>query len=137
MLFRSDWPIRGPGSDEAARTALAAARQGQYRTLHSALMASRGPLDVLRIEQIAAQAGLDVDRLRRDRVRDRAAIEAQLSRHRLQAFGLGLQGTPAYLVGPFLVQGGLDDRQLAAAVRRARRNRGSSEFGFARDAPQG
>lgn len=136
VIFK-DWPIRGPGSDEAARAALAAGRQGRYRTLHSALMASRGPLDTARIEQIAADAGLDVDRLRADLRANAAAIDSQLDRHRLQAFGLGLEGTPAYLVGPYLVQGGLDDGQLAAAVRRARRNRGPSEFGFARAAPQG
>ena len=136
VIFK-DWPIRGPGSYAAARAALAAARQGRYRALHTALMASRGPLDAARIDRIAADAGLDVARLRGDLIANAAAIEAQLGRHRLQAFGLGLEGTPAYLVGPYLVQGGLDDRQLAAAVRRARRHVGQAEFGFARGAPQG
>ena len=54
-------------------------------------------------------------------------IEAQIGRHGSQAFGLGLQGTPAYLIGPYLVQGGLDDLPLAAAVRRARRSGRQSE----------
>lgn len=117
-----DWPIRGPDSELAARAALAAHRQGRYRAVHTALMASRGPLDADRIGAIAAGAGADLARLNADLMQHADAIGAQLGRHRLQAMGLGLQGTPAYLVGPWLIQGGLDDRALAAAIRRARRS---------------
>ena len=120
VIFK-DWPIRGPGSELAARAALAADRQGRYRAVHSALMASRGPLDGARIEAIAAGAGADVSRLRADLADHADTIDAQLSGHAFQAFSLGLQGTPAYLVGAYLIQGGLDERRLAAAVRRARR----------------
>ncbi len=120
VIFK-DWPIRGAASEFAARTALAADRQGRYATLHTALMAARGPVDEARVDVIAADAGLDMARLRADRVTHAAAIDSQLARHAMQAFGLGLQGTPAYLVGPYLIQGGLDDRALADAVKRARR----------------
>ena len=120
VIFK-DWPIRGPDSTAAAHAALAARYQDRYIAFHRALMASRGPLDPPRIDAIAAAAGLDVTRLRADQAVHAADIDAQLGRHNLQAFGLGLQGTPAYLVGPFLIQGGLEDRALSAAVRRARR----------------
>lgn len=116
-----DWPIRGPMSDLAARTALAAHAQGRYAPVHDALMAARGQLTPARIADIAAQAGADPRRLAADLQSQARAIDAQLGRHRMQAFSLGLQGTPAYLVGPYLIQGGLDDRALAAAVGRARR----------------
>lgn len=116
-----DWPIRGPASDLAARTALAAHRQGRYAAVHAALMAARGELTPARVADIAAQAGADPVRLTATLRDDARAIEAQLAGHRTQAFALGLQGTPAYLVGPYLIQGGLGDRALAAAVRRARR----------------
>lgn len=116
-----DWPIRGPGSDYAARVALAADRQGRYRPVHDALMAARGQLTPARILDIAREAGADPVRLDADLQSQARAIDAQLGRHRLQAFSLGLQGTPAYLVGPYLLQGALDDRALVAAVRRARR----------------
>jgi len=116
-----DWPIRGPMSDLAARTALAGHRQGLYAPVHDALMAARGQLTPARIEDIAVRAGVDRAQLTAD-LRDHAReIDAQLSDHKLQAFSLGLQGTPAYLVGPYLIQGGLDDRALAGAVARARR----------------
>ncbi len=123
VIFK-DWPIRGADSTLAAHAALAADRQGRYRAFHTALMASRGPLDPPRIERIAAEAGLDVARLRADQIAHAPEIDAQLRRHAFQALGLGLAGTPAYLVGPYLIQGGLDERQLAVAVRRARRNPG-------------
>jgi protein-disulfide isomerase len=117
-----DWPIRGPASDLAARTALAAHRQGRYVAVHDALMSARGQLNAPRIADLARGAGADPVRLAADLRTDARAIDAQLGRHRLQAFSLGLEGTPAYLVGPYLIQGGLDDPGLAAAVRRARRS---------------
>lgn len=116
-----DWPIRGPMSDYAARTALAAAWQGRYREVHAALMAARGALDPARIDAIAASAGADPARLAADRTAHARDIDAQLSAHALQAFGLGLRGTPSYLVGPYRLEGGLDDRRLRHAVEKARR----------------
>lgn len=116
-----DWPIRGPSSDYAARVALAAHRQGRYDPVHDALMAARGPLTPARILDIAHAAGADPVRLDADLQAQARAIDTQLGRHRTQAFSLGLEGTPAYVVGPYLLQGGLDDGALAAAVRRARR----------------
>jgi protein-disulfide isomerase len=116
-----DWPIRGPMSDYAARTALAAARQGRYREVHAALMAARGALDPARIDAIAAAAGADPARLAADRTAHAREIDVQLAGHALQAFGLGFSGTPSYLVGPFRIEGGLDDRRLRRAVEKARR----------------
>lgn len=121
-VIYKDWPIRGPDSEAAARHALAAARQGRYLDLHRALMEARGPLDPARLDLIAGEAGLDVSRLHADLEAHGAAIDAQLRGHAFQAFSLGLAGTPSYLVGPYLVEGGLDDRALAHAVRRARKD---------------
>ncbi len=120
VIFK-DWPILGPASHLAARYALAAQRQGRYFEMHHALMASPLPLTPERIEQVARTAGLDWPRLTADLTRDSAAIDAQLDRQGFQAWTLGLKGTPDYLVGTDLYQGGLDDRALGAAVRRARR----------------
>lgn len=116
-----DWPIRGPVSDYAARVALAAARQARYAPVHAALMAARGTLTPERVDAIAAEAGCDPARLAVDLREHAATIDAQLGRHRLQAFGLGLEGTPGYLVGPYLIEGGLDHGPLKRAVYRARR----------------
>jgi len=116
-----DWPIRGEASKLAARTALAAHRQGRYEPVHAALMAARGTLTPERIAAIAEEAGADPLRLAADQGAHAREIDEQLGRHASQAFGLGLAGTPAYLVGPYLLEGGLDDRRLAHAVKAARR----------------
>lgn len=116
-----DWPIRGAMSELAAATALAAHRQGRYREVHDAMMASRGELTLERIDAIAEAAGADPARLAADRIAHAEGIRAQLGRHRLQAFGLGLPGTPSYVIGPYLIEGGLDDRRLRQAVARARK----------------
>lgn len=122
-VIYKDWPILGEASRAAAQVALAAARQGRYAEVHGALMASRGALSADRIRDAGASAGVDWSRLQADRARDAAQIEAQLDRHALQAFALGLEGTPAYLVGPRLVRGGLDDGALRRLVKGARADR--------------
>ncbi|WP_337188509.1 DsbA family protein [Phenylobacterium sp.] len=116
-----DWPIRGEESVFAARVALAAHRQGRYDAVHDALMAATGALTPERSLAVAAAAGADPRRLATDLEIHAQALDRQIGDHNAQAFGLGLQGTPSYVVGPYLLQGGLDDGALVAAVRRARR----------------
>lgn len=116
-----DWPILGEQSTTGARLALAADRQGKYLAMHRALMANAAPLTEERIGEIAREAGLDPARLEADLAQHGKEIDQQLARHASQAFALGLHGTPAYLVGPHLIQGGLDDAALARAVERARK----------------
>lgn len=116
-----DWPIRGPMSELTARTALAAAYQGRYRAVHEALMDARGALTPERIAQIAADAGADRTRLAADLTAHARDIDRQLAAHSLQAFGLGLEGTPSWIVGRELYQGGLSEGALKRAVREARR----------------
>jgi len=118
-VIYKDWPIRGPMADFAARTALAAHAQGRYVAVHDALMAARGELTPARIDAIAGAAGADLARLAAARASPQ--VDARIGKHSLQAFGLGLRGTPSYIVGPYLLEGGLDDRRLAQAVRAARR----------------
>lgn len=122
-VIYKDWPILGEISRAAAQVALAAARQGLYAEVHGALMATPGALSVARIHDAAVSAGVDWPRLDVDRGRDAAQIEAQLGRHALQAFALGLDGTPAYLVGRRLVRGGLVDSALRRLVKTARADR--------------
>ncbi len=120
-VIYKDWPILGERSRAAARAALAAQRQGKYRELHAAMMASHRPLDPAAIADLARDAGLDEARLQADLVRDGPAIDAQLAGHATQAWSLGLEGTPAYLVGPYLVQGRLGHAALKRTLAKARR----------------
>jgi len=121
VIFK-DWPVLGAPSKLAARAALAANHQGGYLALHRTLMTSRIAPDADAIQKLAGGAGLNVRRLSDDEAANDGEIDTQLGRQATQAWTLGLQGTPAYLVGPFLYQGGLDDLHLAQAVARARKS---------------
>lgn len=120
VIFK-DWPIFGEQSKAAARAVLAADRQGKYLAFHHGLMAARVRLEPDQIQRIAVAAGVDWPRLQRDEAVSRPQLDRQLGKHATQAWTLGLEGTPAYLVGPYLFEGGLDERHLAQAVRRARK----------------
>ena len=127
VVYR-DWPIFGPASVRAARVALAAARQGIYPRLHTALMAEPRRLDPVVLRANVEQAGGDWQRLLRDLATHSGEIDAQLDRNRRDAQGLGLPGTPAYLIGPILVIGALNRAGFEKGIAQARREiRESSE----------
>ena len=67
-----------------------------------------------------AASKLDMKRLERDMRAKDAEIVKLLRRNGAQANGLGLQGTPVFLIGPFLVASALDEagfRQVVADAR--------------------
>lgn len=112
VLYK-DWPILGARSVAAAKAALAADRQGRYAAMHDALMRAPASLDDDTIETAAGRAGVDLAQLRRDLVNHADAIEQRLGRNSFQAWSIGLRGTPAFLVGTYLVTGAIDARRLA------------------------
>jgi protein-disulfide isomerase len=113
-----DIPILGPASVTAARAALAAHRQGRYGAMHDALMALRGEPTEAEIMRLAAGIGLDAERLRRDMADP--AIAQRLDANIRLAQALGIQGTPAYVVGNELLPGAVGPEQLREAIARAR-----------------
>lgn len=65
-LVVKEYPILTPESLVAAKASLAAMKQGKYRQFHQALMMFKGQLREMVIFDTAKDAGLDVDRLRKD-----------------------------------------------------------------------
>jgi len=118
-----DWPIFGERSRHAARVALASSYQGLYPKVHDGLMEAPN-VDEVTMRRVVEQAGGNWHRLLKDLAQHRAEIDARLSRNATQAFGLGLGGTPGYLVGPYLVRGGLKEAEFAKAFDQARRRSG-------------
>jgi len=114
-----DWPIFGDASREAARTAVAADRQGLYPPVHAALMQG-GRADGPAAETALEAAGGDVGLLRRTLAAEGALIDGLLARNAFHAFSLGLGGTPGHLVGPILVRGAVPVRDFRRAIRQAR-----------------
>jgi protein-disulfide isomerase len=116
-----DIPILGPGSVTAARAALAAQRQGRYSEMHDALMRLRGEPTEAEIMRLAAELRLDAERLRRDMADP--VVSQRLDANIRLAQALGIQGTPAYVIGNQLLPGAVGPDQLRDAVARAREAR--------------
>jgi protein-disulfide isomerase len=119
-VVRRDLPILGPASVVASRAALASRAQGlpRYEAFHDALMTARGNLDEAGVFRVAREAGLDLDRLRRDM--DDPRVAALLRRNADLAQALGLTGTPGYAIGEALVPGAVDLATLRSLVAEAR-----------------
>ena len=116
-----DIPILGPASVTAARAALAAQRQGRYAEMHDALMRLRGEPTEAEIMRLAAELRLDAERLRRDMADP--AIGQRLDANIRLAQALGIQGTPAYVIGSEMLPGAVGAEQLRQAIARAREAR--------------
>ena len=95
-------------SRNAARAALAAARQGKYAALHFALMDERG-LSEKRVMEIAEKQGLDITKLKADM--KEKSIEDMID----NAFDVAgkipsLTGTPFFVINDDFVPGGNVDK---------------------------
>ncbi|MCA1377277.1 MULTISPECIES: DsbA family protein [unclassified Bradyrhizobium] len=124
-LVMKDWPILGPASVTAARSALAAKFQGKYHQAHDALIGVSSRLTEPRINELLAAAGVDMDRLKRDLTGHAKDIDAILKRNNEQAEAFGFQGTPSFIVGKYRVPGVLsmtEFEQVIADARKAKMN---------------
>ena len=119
LVFK-DWPILARSSVTGARLALAAKYQGKYEAAHGALMALHGRSSDSTMRGAVAAAGVDMTRLDEDLgARDRAIMEL-IRRNKAQADALHLQGTPVYLVGPYLVAASLNYDEFSDVVAKFR-----------------
>ena len=119
LIYR-DWPIFGAQSVAAARVAIASKYQGKHAQVHDALMKAPRPLTDQSIRAAVTKAGANWTRLQADIKENAAEIDALLERNNEQAESLGLQGTPAFIVGTYLSEGGMDYASLKHAVHEAR-----------------
>lgn len=113
-----EFPILGPGSEFAARAALAAEKQGMYGPFHHALMNAQERVTEDSVLGIARRVGLDPERLVRDMTDP--AIEAAIARNVELANALGIRGTPAFVIGDQVVPGAVDRSTLEKLIGRAR-----------------
>jgi protein-disulfide isomerase len=101
-LVYKDWPILSESSVHGAQLALGAKYQGRYEAAHKALMGIKGRGTTAEEMQAAIKkAGIDMARLKADLTKHGKEISALLKRNLAQAEALGINGTPAYLIGPF------------------------------------
>jgi protein-disulfide isomerase len=128
LIYR-DWPIFGAASVAAAKVAIASTWQGKHAAVHDALMNTPRPLNDAAIKGAAIKAGADWARLQGDLKAHGAEIDALLERNNAQAESLGLQGTPAFIINDYLVDGALDLAGLKGAVAKARSQPGKAPAG--------
>ena len=118
VVFK-EFPVRGAASDEAARAALAVwdLQPSAYLGFHDALISVTGPLPTERIDELAAEAGVDVAAMRE--AMESEAITAHLADINELAREMGVRGTPFFIVGDEIIPGadmaGLE-RALTAAL---------------------
>lgn len=125
VIFR-DWPIFGDASVEAALAAIASNYQGKYLPFHDALMETPLPLNEAKIKAAAKKAGVDWDRLEKDKVAHSEEIEDLFQRNDKQAQLLGLEGTPGFIIGNVQSFGGMTLKQLETSVANARKKSGEA-----------
>lgn len=117
-LILKEFPILGPRALDAAKAALAAREQDRYFEMHRALFEHEGQLTEKALMEIAAKAGLDGPKLKKD-MEDPKLMDV-FSRHYALAEALGIEGTPAFIVGGELLPGAVDKERLERVVAEAR-----------------
>jgi protein-disulfide isomerase len=118
-LVYKELPILGPESVIASRAALAAHGQGKYQEAHDLLIGASGPFTPDSLATLLAGVGVDGKRLRADM--DAPEIATLLRRELGLAEAIGIEGTPAFVVGSELIVGATDIAVLRDLVKRARR----------------
>lgn len=117
-LVHREWPILGEGSVFAARAALAAREQGKYAEMHEALMSHSGRVDEAATLAAAERLGLDLAKLRKDM--EAPEVEAHIAQSMALARALGVNGTPAFVIGDALAPGLIPIEELRRLVAAAR-----------------
>ena len=113
-LIYKDLPVLGPPSVLGSRALLAAQRQGGYEKLREALMHTDIPITPDSLSAEAERAGLDWARMQKDM--DSPEVDARIKAHLDLAQALGIQGTPAIVIGDRLIPGAMDLAELQRLV---------------------
>lgn len=115
VVFK-ELPILSKGSEEAARVALAAKRQGKYWEFHQAMMSTKGQANEASSLKAAEGLGLDMAKLKADM--KSAEVSEELDQMKALAKKMGISGTPHFLVGDKSIPGAPEDlhSQLEALV---------------------
>lgn len=98
-------------AEKAARSAVAAQRQGKFWELHGELFANQHALDAANVERMAQKVGLNLEQFKKDR--DSEATADIVARDRKQGESLDIQGTPTIYINGRLFSSAQDfEREL-------------------------
>ncbi len=119
IVFK-EFPVLGPDSLVASRAAIVAQRLDptKYLAFHSALMSARGVLNKDAVLQIAAEVGLDAERL--GAAMDSPEIDAVIEGNYVLAGALGVDGTPTFIIGEVVIPDAIDIDSFRAIIAEVR-----------------
>ncbi len=113
-----EFPILSQQSYFSAKVALASKKQDLYKEFHLSLMKIKGRINEETVFSTAKKIGLDVDQLKIDM--SNPEIEQQLLKNREIAKILGLNGTPAFIIGDIIYPGALNLNNLKELIKEFR-----------------
>ncbi len=128
-IVYKEFPIFGKNSELAASAALAAANQGKYKAMQTALLRIEKPLNEKIVMETANSIGLDREKLKKDMTS--SAVKNELAANRTLAEQLHLMGTPAFIIAstpggqfasnskPAFVPGGASEATMQAMINQA------------------
>jgi protein-disulfide isomerase len=118
-LVYKDLPILGPASVLGTKALLAAQKQNAYVKMREAVMKLPPDTTIGQIESSARALGLDWPRMAHDM--EDPSVQARIDANLKLAHDLGIQGTPALVIGNDLVPGAVELPELQKAVADARK----------------
>ena len=110
-----EYPILSQESYTTAIAALASKKQGLYNEFHSSLMSLRGKINEKQIFNTAKNIGLNLEQLKIEM--KKPEIKNQLLQNRQIAKSLGLNGTPAFIIGNIIYPGAIDKDKLKKMIK--------------------
>jgi protein-disulfide isomerase len=117
-----EFPVLSQGSVEAAQVAVAVRMQDpggkKYLDFHQRLLGGRGPADKARAMAAAKEAGLDMARVEKDLASPE--VKATIEENFKLAEGMGMNGTPSYVIGKQVVIGAVGLAGLKEKIALAR-----------------
>ena len=113
-----EFPILSEQSYFAAKAALASKNQNLYNKFHLSLMKINGRVNEEKVFSTAKKIGLDINQLKKDM--NNPEIEQQLVKNREIAKLLGLNGTPAFIIGNIIYPGALNLNNLTKLIKQFR-----------------
>ncbi|WP_108502665.1 DsbA family protein [Paracoccus indicus] len=119
-LILKDWPIFGGSSIMASQMVLGAIASDDYTAAQAALMATPARLSDDDVRRTLTRAGFDPEALLASYRQDRDRWDGLINRNGQHAAALGLQGTPAFIVGRQIHAGAMDRTALNRAIAAAR-----------------
>ena len=117
LVFK-ELPILSASSTTAAQAALASQIQGKYQEFHTMLIQYQGRINDDIVYRVAEQVGLDVAKLKEDMRSE--AVAKKLRDTAQLATSLGVNGTPAFVIGDQFMPGAVPASTLRMAIASTR-----------------